>query len=181
MSANSAKHTADTRLVEDIRDLKNQLSALRTQQIQGGNAIQIAYTDDNLLTWNTTPSPGDDGRGLIGTFVFTLEYDNPPAESVVFGDLDIQVNQGVDDDDHHLDFYQLGLQLTQINDGWLAKNYRDQLGYWPVIKILRLFTNTPSMSPVDFYIHSRWRYVGVGKTLLAATASTIIIPDGPTE
>jgi hypothetical protein len=107
------------------RDLLNRIARLEqlqrergTLQIQGDNALQIAYTADTVLHLNMAPN-----TGLIGTFVFALKYDNPQPNDVVFGDVDIAVNKGSDvfGPGTTLDPYFGALQVEVINTQYFVE------------------------------------------------------------
>ena len=142
------------------RDLLNRIARLEqlqrergTLQVQGDNALQIAYTDDAVFHINVAPH-----TGLIGTFLFTLQYDNPNPNDVVFGDVDIAVNKGTDEFTpvYNLSAYNGGLKTEVINDQFLARSWHTAEGYYPVVKVVRLSTYSSSTA-ADFYIHYRWR------------------------
>jgi hypothetical protein len=173
MSRNLSDSKQERDLLNRIARLEQLVREKGTTQVQGGDALQINYTTDNVFPITLAPA-----SGLIGTFLCVLEYDDPRPESVVYGDLDIAVNKGTDSFANNLSAYYGGLHAEVINDLFLEQAFFDVLGYHPVVKVVRL-TTTPSMSSDTFYIHTRWRYVGVGKTLVQATGDISIIPTGP--
>jgi hypothetical protein len=172
MSSHSLDNQMNERLVNEVAELRRQFKEIRTLQTQGEDAIQIGYTPDTLYTITMAPN-----TGLIGTFLFVLEYDTPPSESVVFGDVDIAVNVNTDTYDpvNTLSAYYGGLKVEVINDLYLEQAYYNVEGYHPVVKVIRLYT-TASSTTKTFYIHARWRYVGVGRVLVPATGDISIIP-----
>lgn len=165
-----SKHERD--LLNRIHKLEQQVREKGTVQVQGDDSLQIAYTDDAVFHYNVAPN-----TGLIGTFLFTLQYDNPQENSVVFGDVDIAVNKGTDEfsSTYNLSAYNGLLTMEIINDQYLLESWYTTEGYYPVVKVVKLYT-IASSSADDFYIHYRWRYVGVGKTLQAATGDISIMP-----
>jgi hypothetical protein len=170
MSRNIAEHKRERKVINAINQATLQGSQTRTLQGQGSQSIQVGYTPDSVFPITLAPA-----SGLIGTFLCTLQYDDPQPDSVVFGDLDIAVNQGTDDYANNLSVYFGGLHAEVINDGYLEKLFHDTYGYHPIVKTVRL-TTTPSMVSTTFYIHTRWRYVGVGNVLQAVTGDISILP-----
>lgn len=175
MSRNLSDSKQERDLLNRIDRLEQQMREKGTTQVQGDDALQIAYTPDQVFPITLAPN-----SGLIGTFLCTLQYDNPVPGSVVFGDLDIAVNKGTDtfDPAYTLSPYYGGLSVEVVNDLSLDKAFHDVLGYWPVVKVVRLRTYASEVSDT-FYIHSRWRYVGVGKVLQPVTGDLGIIPTAP--
>jgi hypothetical protein len=178
MSRNLSDSKLERDLYNRLAKLEQQMRERGTTQVQGDDTIQIGYTADNVFPISVAPSSGADG--LIGTFLCTLQYDDSLPGSVVFGDLDIAVNYGTDvfSPSTTLSAYYGGLRVEEINDLYLKELFSENLGYHPLVKMIRLRT-FGSDTPTNFFIHTRWRYLGVGKTLIPATSSTIIIPDGP--
>ncbi len=172
MATHALDNQLQEKLLNKIEEHDRLLRESRTTQTQGENAIQIGYTPDPVHTINVAPN-----SGLIGTLIFTLQ--NPSADdgSVVFGDLDIAVNKGQDimDSTYNLSAYYGGLKVEVINDLYLVEGWRSAHGYYPVVKVVRLSTFASSTAD-NFYIHYRWRYVGVGKTLQAVTGDITILP-----
>ncbi len=175
MSSHALDNQMEERLFKELIDLKQQVRDLRTLQVQGESAIQIGYTADTVHTISLAPN-----SGLIGTFLFVLKYDQPTPTSVVFGDVDIAVNKDTDifDSTNNLSAYYGGLKVEVINDLYLEGAHYNVLGYHPIVKVVRLSTFASS-NVSTFYIHSRWRYVGVGRTLVPATGDISIVPTSP--
>ena len=173
MSRNLSDSKQERDLLNRIALLEQQMRESRTTQVQGEDSIQIGYTSDHVLSITLAPT-----TGLIGTFLCTLQYDDPQPESVVFGDLDIKVNKDTDDAAHNLSAYYGTLKAEVINDLHIGDMFHAVEGYRPLIKVVRLST-TSSLTSATFFIHSRWRYVGVGKVLQAATGDLSIIPSAP--
>lgn len=175
MSRNLSDSKQERDLYNRIARLEQQMRERGTTQVQGDDAIQINCTTDNVFPITLAPTVG-----LIGTFLCVLTYDDPQPNSVVLGDLDIAVNVDTDvfDPSYTLSPYYGGLTVEVVNDLSLTKAFHDVLGYWPVVKVVRLRTYSDPSSHT-FYIHSRWRYVGVGKTLIQATGDMSLIPTAP--
>ncbi len=172
MATHALDNQMDEKLVKTVAEHDRLLRESRTTQTQGENAIQIGYTPDAVFTYNVAPN-----SGLIGTFIFTLQNQSPDAGSVVFGDLDIAVNKGTDtmDSAYNLSTYNGGLTVEVINDLYLVEGWHSQENYYPVVKVVRLKTFASSTAD-NFYIHYRWRYVGVGKIPQAVTGDITIVP-----
>jgi hypothetical protein len=172
MSSNLSDSKHDRDLLNRIAQLEKQMREKGTVQVQGENAIQIGYTPDSVYPFVVAPN-----SGLIGTFLCTLQYDTPLPESIVFGELDIAVNKGTDifNSTFNLSAYFGGLRVEEVNDQYLVNGWHSEEGYYPKIKVVRIYT-FPSASSDTFYIHTRWRYVGVGKTLVPVTGDITILP-----
>lgn len=172
MSRNLSDSKHERSILNRIARLEQQVREKGTTQIQGIDTVQIAYTDDQVLHLNVAPN-----SGLIGTFVFSLQYDNPQPDDVVFGDVDIAVNHGTDEFGPltTLNPYLGTLRVEAVNDLYFGHFWAQEQGYFPVVKTVKLYT-AASGAPQDFYIHYRWRYVGVGKVLQAATGDITILP-----
>jgi len=182
MSSNLSDSKQERDLLNRIARLEQQMRESRTLQIQGDNTIQISYTDDQVFSITLEPADGGDGYGLLGTFLCTLQYQAPKPGSVVMGDLDIAVNRGVDvfDGAHNLSVYYGALKVEEINDLYLEQAFSDVIGHHPVVKVVRLRVSA-APGTATYFVHTRWRYLSVGKQIVPATSSTIIIPDGPVE
>ncbi len=183
MSRNLAEHRPERELINTVRRISTQNLQQRTLQQQGSQSIQVGYTPDSVLTYTVAPNSGltytvAPNSGLIGTFLCTLQYDAPIPDSVVFGELDIAVNKDTDvmDSTHNLSAYYGGLTVEVINDLYLEQSFYQEQGYHPIVKVVKLRT-FPSSTESTFYIHTRWRYVGVGNTLEAVTGDIGIVPE----
>lgn len=172
MSRNLSEHRTEKQVINTLRQVAKQSVQQRTMQQQGSQSIQVGYTPDAVLPFTIAPN-----SGLIGTFLCTLQYDSPLPDSVVFGELDIAVNKGTDtfDPAYTLSAYYGGLKVEIINDLSLEQAFYNVEGYHPIVKVVRLST-FPSSTVSTFYIHTRWRYVGVGNELEAVTGDIGIVP-----
>jgi len=172
MSTHALDNQMNERIINKLEQHDRQLREQRTLQLQGEDTIQVGYTADSVYAFTVAPN-----TGLIGTFLCTLQYNSPDAESVVFGELDIAVNKGTDifDPTYNLSAYYGGLTMQIINDLYLEQAFYNVQGYHPIVKVVKLYT-TASATTSTFYIHTRWRYVGVGNTLNAVTGDISIMP-----
>jgi hypothetical protein len=181
MSRNLSDSKQERDLLNRIARLEQQMRERGTLQVQGDDTIQIAYTPDHVFSISVDPVDLDgDGYGLLGTFLCTLQYKDPVSGSVVLGDLDIAVNRGTDiyDGAYNMSAYYGGLKVEEINDLYLKELYTEQVNHHPIVKMVRISV-IAAPGTATYFVHTRWRYLSVGKTIVPAIGTTVIIPDGP--